>query len=178
VSNVFKDQCRFFTVPRELVESRLLAKLPPSAVRLYLVLLFLAQKHSAVQIETVAYEMADYTQMDAKSVKTARESLEKAGLIACHKGQHGIITYQLLNPESRLPLPAPPGKRGIREHRPQPGRSARTVRQIRKTKNPAMQPDNFYPPSWDEISRDERGEPGEDELLLLGMFPEQVRKSS
>jgi hypothetical protein len=161
--NVLRDQCHFFPMPRALVESGLLKELPPSAVSLYTLLLFLAQKHSAVQIETVAYEIADYTGMDAKSVKTARESLEQTGLVTCHKRQHGIIAYQLLNPKSGLPLPAPPGRRGVRQHRPKPGRSARTVRQMQREDVP-KQAGQSYPPSWDEISRDEQGEPGEEEL--------------
>jgi len=164
--NVLRDQCGFFPVPRALVESGLLKELSPSAVSLYTLLLFLAQRHSAVQIETVAYEIADYTGMDAKSVKTARESLEQAGLVTCNKRQHGIIAYQLLNPEKGFPLAAPTGRRGVRQHRPTPGRSARTVRQMRgedvstRIGRPLGQP---YPVSWDEISRDERGEPGEEE---------------
>ena len=166
MSNVLKDQCHFFTVPRELVESGSLKELSPSAVSLYLVLLFLAQKHSAVQIETPAHEIADYTGMDAKSVKTARESLEKAGLVTCHKRQHGIIAYQLLNPKSGLPLPPPAGRRGVRQHCPQQGRSARTVRKMRG-EDPPTRVGQPYPVSWDEISRDERGEPGEEEERFL-----------
>lgn len=167
--NVLKDQCGFFPMPRAFVESGLLKELPPSAVSLYTLLLFLAQKHSAVQIETVAYEIADYTGMDAKSVKTARESLEQAGLITCHKRQHGIVAYQLLNPKSGLPLPAPAGRRGVRQHRSKPGRSARTIRQMQR-EAPPEQPGQSYPPSWDEISRDEQGEPGEHEFSSREKF--------
>ena len=163
MSNVLRDQCRFFTVPRALVESGLLKQLPPSAVRLYLLLLHFAQKHSAVQIETVAYEIEDYTGMDAKSVKVGRESLEKVGLVTCQKQQHGIIAYQILNPENAVPLPPPEGKRGVRQHRPKPGRSARTVRQMRRDDVPNCT-EQSYPLSWDEIARDERGEPGEEEI--------------
>ncbi len=164
MSNVLREQCLFFPVPRALLESCLLAQLPPSAVRLYLLLLYWAQKHSAVQIETVAYEIGDYTRMDAKSVKVARERLEKAGLVTCHKRQHGIIAYQLLNPESGIPLPPPEGKRGLRRHRPQSGRSARTIRRMRREDVP-NRAEQSYPLSWDEIARDDRGEPGEREGL-------------
>jgi hypothetical protein len=160
--NVLRDQCGFFPMPRALVESGLLMKLSPSALLLYVFLLFLAQKHSAVQIETVAYEIADFTGMDAKSVKAARDSLEQAGLVACHKRQHGIFAYQLLHPKSGLPLPPPSGRRGIRLHLPKPGRSARTVRQMQREAAP-KQAGRCYPPSWDEISRDDLGEPGEEE---------------
>jgi hypothetical protein len=167
--NVLRDQCLFFTMPREIVESGLLMGLSPCALSLYVFLLYLAQKHSAVQIETVAYEIGDYTHMDPKSVKSARENLESAGLITCHKRQHGVIAYQLLNPKTGLPLPAPPGRRGVRQHRSKPGRSARTIRRLQREDTP-KQESQPYPLSWDEISQDERGEPGEGELSFREDF--------
>jgi hypothetical protein len=160
--NVF-TQCRFFPVPRELAESGLLSRLPPSALRLYLLLLYFAQKHSAVQIETAWVEIGDYTGLDSKSVKIARESLVRANLVTCGRGQHGIITYQLLNPETGVPLPPPQGRRGLRKYCAKPGHSARTTRQVRReVKLRKSEEPSAYPLPWDEIGRDDRGEPGEE----------------
>jgi len=165
--NVLKG-LRFFTMPRALVESGLLKELSPSAVRLYMVLMFLAQKHSAVQLEVPAYEFTDYAGVDWKSVTTAREQLERAGLVICRKGQHGIVAYQLLDPENHLPLPAPDGRRGVRQHRPAPGRSAKIIRKMQREALPqkANGKASSYPPSWDEIACDPEGEPGEHEVAV------------
>ena len=53
MSNVLRNN--FFTVPRELVDGGHLATLSGCAVKLYIALMMLAQKHSAVEIEIPAY---------------------------------------------------------------------------------------------------------------------------
>jgi hypothetical protein len=128
MSNVLRDQCRFFTLPRAFLEAGHLRELSPCAKDLYLVLFALAQKHSAVEIQLPGYELRDYTGLTDKSATKAGRQLEEAGLVGLKKGRSGVMTYLLLNPETAEPLPAPEGRRGVRKHDPKPERSARSAR--------------------------------------------------
>ncbi len=156
-------------IPRALVDGGHVARLSPSALKLYLVLVRLAQKHTAVQIETPAYEVRDYTGLDHKSVTKAGRELREAGLVLLGKGTASVMSYQLFDPESGNPLPIPEGRRGVRRYEPKPGRSARTTRlskSLTSTHAPAREtlqqsqdrpkPLNAgadtLPPTWAEIS--------------------------
>lgn len=147
MGNVLKG-CIWFGVPRELVDGRHLATLRPSSISLLVLLFSLAQRHTAVQLEVPAYEVEDFAGLHSESVAIARRELEQAGFLKSSKGQGGVTVYQLLNPETKQPLPPPEGRRGVRKYIQQPGRSARTVRnQPRKEHSTAM----IRPPTWDEI---------------------------
>jgi hypothetical protein len=109
MSNVLN--CRFFPVPRELLDGGHLGKLSFSALRLYLCLLGFAQKHSAVVIELHGKELRDYTGIRDKQAGEARRELVGAGFISMELTRPGTVaTYRLLNPETRQPLPAPQGR--------------------------------------------------------------------
>ncbi len=144
MSNVFRDQCSFFTVPHELVDAGHLRDLSEAAIKLYLVLVALAQKHSAIAIQLPAYKVHDYTGLQRKSVIKAGRELAQAKLVRLDKTCGAVMTYNLLNPVTGSPLPAPEGRRGIHYHRPSPGRSARTIEKLRKAfpKDTAPEPDN------------------------------------
>src|SRR5207247_8551714 len=63
VSNVLKNN--FFTVSRELVDGGHLGALSGSAVKLYVLLMMLAQKHSAVEIQIPASTQLDFADLMA-----------------------------------------------------------------------------------------------------------------
>ena len=81
MSNVLRNN--FFTVPRELVDGGHLATLSGCAVKLYIALMMLAQKHSAVEIEIPAYIAHDLAGLAANSVTSATKELVAAGLVTC-----------------------------------------------------------------------------------------------
>jgi hypothetical protein len=164
--NVFGG-VRFFPVPQELFEAGTIQHMSRSAILLYTFLLYLAQKHSAVRIETVGYEIRDYTGMHENSATTARRELVKLGLVKCKALQRNICEYHLLDPKTRQALLPPTGKDGkqrvgLRRWHPVPGRSAKTSKAVRSRKQEPPKAVDLYPPSWDEINATSQKEPGED----------------
>ena len=150
MSNVLKGQI-WFPVPRALYEKGHLRDLSGSAVKLYVVLMGLAQQHSAVMIQLPAYRARDLAGLTTETVQIARRELEAADLVTCKKGEHGVMTYVLLNPETKVPLPPPEGRSGFHRHRPTPGRSARTARkQLRVEPKESTE---TRAPSWDDIGK-------------------------
>lgn len=145
MSNVLRNN--FFTVSWALIDAGHARGLSGSAVKLYLVLMRLAQKHSAVKIELPAYRARDLAGLTAETVSNARKALEAAGLVTSRKGEHGVTVYELLDPETKAPLPRPARHSGFYRHSATPGRSARKARkQIY-----AIQSSETIAPSWDAI---------------------------
>src|SRR5438552_8269888 len=147
VSNVLRNN--FFTVSRELVDGGHLEALSGSAVKFYILLMMLAQKHSAVEIQIPAYTALDFAGLTANTVTGAGRELVAAGLVTCKGGQHGRRSYVLLDPKTRLPLPAPEGHRGVFRQPPAPGRSATA----RKPTKPTASTENV--PAWEDIGKTE-----------------------
>jgi hypothetical protein len=130
VSNVFKGQGVLF-VPVPAVVMDALKDMSEGEIRLYLFLLRLAQKHSAVEISSPALEVHDYTGLHSETVAIARRKLEKRNLLSCKKGASGLTVYMLTNPLTGTALPAPQGFKGTRAYESR-GRSARTARSTPK----------------------------------------------
>jgi len=122
MSNVLRDQCHFFSIPAEFVESGGLRDLSPSAVKLYVALYFFAQKHSAVRLDFSNAQLKNHAGLDAKSVQAARTQLREQKLVRAEKGALGVYSYVLLNPTTCEPLPAPPGRTGHKRYHSTPRR--------------------------------------------------------
>jgi len=120
MGNVLTDQCRFFTIPQEFVESGRLRDCSPSAVKLYTVLYYFAQKHSAVRLEFSNAQLKAHAGLDTKSISSARDQLRTLGQITFQKGSMGVYTYVLLNPITGTELPAPQGRTGIKRYQSSP----------------------------------------------------------
>jgi hypothetical protein len=120
MSNVLQNN--FFTVSRELVDGGHLAALSGGAVKLYIALMSLAQKHSAVEIEIPAYVAHHLAGIVANTVTSATKELVDAGLVKSTTGQYGRKSYVLLDPKTGFPLPPPTGRRGLFRHPTIPGR--------------------------------------------------------
>jgi len=148
VSNVLRNN--FFTVSRELVDGGHLGALSGSAVKLYVLLMMLAQRHSAVEIQIPAYTALDFAGLTANTVTGAGRELVAAGLVTCKGGEHGRTSYVLLDPKTRLPLPAPEGHRGVFRQPPAPGRSATARKPIKPMASTATNV-----PAWDDIGKTE-----------------------
>src|ERR1700694_1189892 len=100
MGNVLRDQCRFFRIPAEFVESGSLRDLTPSAVNLYVLLCYFAQKHSAVRLEFSNAQLQDQVGLDTKTIQSARRQLCERRVIGTVKGALGVYTYVLLNPST------------------------------------------------------------------------------
>jgi len=120
MSNVLRDQGRYFSLPAEFVESGCLRDLSPSAVKLYVSLYYFAQKHSAVRLEFSNAELQSYTGLDTKSIQTGRKLLCDLNLIRTLKGALGVYTYTLLNQKTGEALPALKGRTGLRRYHSSP----------------------------------------------------------
>src|SRR5437868_10474917 len=90
MGNVLRDQCRFFSIPQEFVESGCLLEVSPSGCKLYTVLYYLAQKHSAVRLEFSNAQLRAFTGLDTKSIQSARVQLSDLRLITTQKGALGV----------------------------------------------------------------------------------------
>jgi hypothetical protein len=158
--NIFPRGVLFFPMPEEIMAAGIVGQMSGSALKLYLFLLYLAQKHSAVRIETVAYEVRDYVGLHENSVSKARVELVELGLVKCRAIEHNVFEYQLLHPATKQPLEPPTDKKdgkprkGLRRWRPVPGRSARTSKQVR-SKKASQKATEFDPLSWDQIEGQE-----------------------
>jgi hypothetical protein len=115
MGNVFTDQ-RFFSMPVEFVDSGSLRDIAPSAVKLYVALCHLAQKHTAVTLQFSNAELRDRARLDPKSIQTARRQLQEHRLIDFEKGALGVYIYILRNPQTGERLSPPTGRKGARRY--------------------------------------------------------------
>ena len=140
MANVLRKQCGFFTLPR----CAPLAELSGSAVKLYCALFDLAQRHSATRIEIPAYAIGGLAGLSKNTVGTAGQELKEKNLVAITKGQHGLLAYELVNPETGALLPPPVDDRterrytGVYHFTPQFGLSARSAKNTPKPSPPAL----------------------------------------
>lgn len=154
VANVLKNECGFFTIPRRAP----LAELSGSAVKLYCALFDLAQRYSATRIEIPAYAIGGLVGLSKNTVRTAGQELGEKNLAVITKGERGLLAYELVNPETGALLQPPvrdanTGKRyiGVYRFTPQPGLSARALKNTPKPSPPA--PAANIP--WSEIGGSE-----------------------
>jgi hypothetical protein len=153
MANVLQKQCGFFTFPRHAP----FAKLSGSALKLYCALLDLAQRHSATCIEIPAYAIGGLAGLSKNTVGAAGRDLKANGLVVITKGEHGLLAYELINPDTGALLPAPvdprTGRRytGIYHFTPKLGQNARTAKNSPKPSPPA-QAANI---PWSEINGSE-----------------------
>lgn len=99
MSNIFRHTAlAYYQLPEAAMESGVLAELSLSALRLYLYLLYRAQKTSNTMVKLTASD-AMKVGLSLRSVQSAREELIECKLIAATQGRRGY-TYELLDPVS------------------------------------------------------------------------------
>lgn len=116
MGNILRDQCPFFSIPSEFVESGSLRDCSPSAVKLYVALYHFGQKHSAARLEFSNAQLQNYAGLDTKSIKSARDLLCSRRLIRVSKGSLGVYTYILLNPSTKEPFVPLVGRTGLKRY--------------------------------------------------------------
>jgi len=105
VSNVFKDtKVPFFPVPQALVTSGKLKELSGGGLRLYQLVLFLAQKHTRVALRVSNQEIEQQAGLSPNTARRARTKLWEARLVDLRRTQDGQYIYILLNPLTGTPL--------------------------------------------------------------------------
>ena len=97
----------YFQVPDSIVTSGTLAKLKGTSMRLYLLILSVAQRKSRPTVELTVKDIADATGMNRRHVDGAAQELQKCRLVDVvrHKGNKWGYEFHLLDPETRLALP-------------------------------------------------------------------------
>lgn len=142
MANPWKPRDRtsdWFAIPRELVRVHL-RDLGGPALKLYLYLSFLAQKHTAIHLEVSNSEIEVFCGLHHETVRVAREELIKAKLVTARVPKFGPVIYTLVEADRQDPdgNPVPlnphlfPDDGGLRKYCAQPGQSARAVRLGRK----------------------------------------------
>ena len=131
----------WFPVSRKLISQGHVRDLGESALRLYLFINYLSQKHSAVHLEISNSEIEVYAGLTQTTAKRARQELCAAGLLKVTCPLARTITYTLVEPGERdivtgelIPL-RPADFRtdgGLRKYKAISGQTARAVRQGRK----------------------------------------------
>jgi len=124
--NVLKG-IKFVPLPRELFDSGALRDLSGGATKLCLCLYYLAYKHSAVELEPTNEKCGALTGLHHSTLSIARDELVEAGFIKYSRVDRQIVRYILLNPETREPIPAPEGKKGILRHQTVPSKTSRSA---------------------------------------------------
>jgi hypothetical protein len=177
MSNILRNQSKFFTMPQSVLQSGLLRYLSGSAVKLYWFLMDHCQHYSCVAVELSNFQIKDFTGLSDKSVQVARVELERSELISyssCDKCLGNIVRYRLLNPEIKTGvitsrwLVMPNSEDKIRHYKRKDGRSARKVKEEKRAAREIVKrrsDEDFHPPSWDEISASSEREAGEEDPL-------------
>ena len=112
MSNVFERKTLFFPTPQLLVLSGWLGDLSAGALRLYLLLLFLAQQKTKVELEQSNSDIRKLAKLSPNTIRRARTELWEAGLVELKHPTGGAYIYVVLNPETHLPLPHPKARLG------------------------------------------------------------------
>ena len=146
MSNVLKG-INFFPVPQDLVKAGTLKRLRGGALKLYLLLLYEAQRISQPCIELSNREARERIGLSPTTLRSARVKLWEEGLIDSVEDSGTATLYVLLNPVTRTPCSELPEKYRGRYSR-HPERSIRILQRARRTGEATA-----TPPAWDDVAK-------------------------
>jgi len=105
MSNVFeKTDVTYFQMPQALVRDEHLQQISLSALKLYCLVLFEAQRRTRLDHELLNEDIERFTGLSANSVSSGRNELVTLKLVRCKRGFGGRYTYTLLNPDTGTEL--------------------------------------------------------------------------
>jgi len=104
MSNIFDPHLHFFPVTKHLIHSGHLATLRDGALRLYLVLLYLGQEQTRVELELSNQEIRRLAGLSPNTIRRARTEMSEAGLVQLKFSTGGKYAYVLMNPETGNPM--------------------------------------------------------------------------
>jgi len=105
MSNVFVKGMNFFPVPQYLMTSGLHKELAGGAIKLYMLILYTAQKLTRVELELSNEHIRGEADLCPNTIRRARTKLKESGLIDLKRISGGRYIYVLLDPLTRQPLP-------------------------------------------------------------------------
>ena len=130
MSNVLKG-INFFPVPQDLLKTGTLKRLRGGASKLYLLLLYDAQRISQCSIELSNRDIGESIGLSPTALRIARVQLWEAGLIDMIEASGKATLYVVLNPVTRTPCRELPEKYRDRYSR-HPERSIRILQRAKR----------------------------------------------
>jgi hypothetical protein len=146
MSNVLKG-INFFPVPQDLVKAGTLKRLRGGALKLYLLLLYEAQRISQPCIEFSNREFGENIGLSPTTLRVARVQLWEEGLIDTGEESGKPTLYVLLNPATRTPCSELPEKYRDRYAR-LPERSIRILQRAHRAGESAA-----APLAWNDLAK-------------------------
>lgn len=146
MSNVLKG-IPFFPTPQELVKTATLKRLRGGALRLYLLLLYEAQRISQPCIELSNREARERLGLSPTTLRVARVKLWEEGLIDAVEELGKATLYVVLNPATRAPCCQLPERYRDRYSR-HPERSIRILQRAK-----CAGENTATPPKWDDVAK-------------------------
>ena len=146
MSNVLKG-INFFPVLQDLLKTGTLKGLRGEALKLYLLLLYEAQRISQSCIELSNREFGESIGLSPTTLRTARVQLWEEGLIDTVEDSGKATLYVVLNPVTRTPCSELPEKYRGRYSR-HPGRSIRILQRAQRAREGTA-----TPPAWDDLAK-------------------------
>jgi 5S rRNA maturation endonuclease (ribonuclease M5) len=104
MSNVLHGNCNYFQVPQELLAAGALSAMGGSDLKLYLALLYEAQRTTSTEIQLNGQKLQGMTGLSAGSATDARKRLTARGLVQAKRGLGNAYVYKLLEPSSGEPM--------------------------------------------------------------------------
>src|ERR1035438_3263141 len=97
MSNVLLGNCNYFEIPQHLVSSTTMSALNASDLKLYVALLYEAQRTTRTDIPLSGPHLRGITGLSPGAATSARKRLIARGLVAAKRGQGNAYRYTLLN---------------------------------------------------------------------------------
>src|SRR5438067_1713756 len=104
MSNVLNGNCLYFQVPEDLITGGILGRMTESELKLYLSLLYKAQRHTTTTPKLTGVEIARMSSLAKNSATSARKSLIEHRLIQAQRGVGNAYQYELLKPMCGSPM--------------------------------------------------------------------------
>ena len=104
MSNVLHGNCNYFQVPQELLSAGTLSAMNASDLKLYLALLYEAQRTTSTEIRLSGPKLAGMTAISPGSATDARRRLAARGLVSARRALGNAYVYHLLEPISCEPM--------------------------------------------------------------------------
>lgn len=104
MSNVLHKNCLYFQIPEDLITHGVLAHMNASELKLYLALLYQAQRHTTTKPKLTGDDFNNLTRLATGSATAGRNSLVEHRLVTAKRGVGNAYSYELLNPITGHPM--------------------------------------------------------------------------
>lgn len=129
---------RFSGFHPEIVDKGYAPEMSPSALRLYLFLMWKSDRYSTRKFQATDGEIAEAVGVSTRALTGARVKLTRMGIVLCEKSPGEEYTYTLCDLNTGKPYPGPPNVRP-------PYKKKETGTGTLSAIKPALIPDNSLP---------------------------------